>query len=211
MSLSCIVLAGGKSKRMGKDKAFLDFKGKPFLRHILEKLSEISDNIIVVINKDFSNYAKIIEGFHQVLLVKDFYPYEGPLNGVVSAKDYVKHEQVFISTCDIPIISTEFIKYLIGKTKEYDMVLPIVNEKKQPFNTVYKRNSLEIAEKIFKNGNRSLMKWIDSLKKVVINENEIKNFKNAIYMYQSINTPKDYKNFLKIFNKRGEYGKRHSI
>lgn len=202
MSFSCVVLAGGKSKRMGEDKAFLDFKGKPFLRHILEKLSEISDNIIVVINKDFSNYVRILEDFHQVLLVKDFYPYEGPLNGVISAKNYVKHEKVFISTCDIPIISTEFIKYLVGKIKGYDMVLPIVNKKKQPFNTVYKKTSLEIAEKIFKNGNRSLMKWIDNLKKVVINENEIRKFTNAIYMYQSINTPRDYKNFLKTFSNK---------
>ncbi|RUM47803.1 MAG: molybdenum cofactor guanylyltransferase [Hydrogenothermus sp.] len=205
MSLSCIVLAGGKSKRMGKDKAFLDFKGKPFLRHILEKLSEISDNIVVIVNKDFSNYSGIIEGFPQVSLVKDLFPYEGPLNGVISAKNYVKHEKVLISTCDIPVISTELIKYLAGKIEGYDMVLPIVNEKRQPFNTVYKKNSLEIAENIFKNGNRSLMKWIDNLKKVVINENEIKNFKNAIYMYQSINTPEDYKNFLKTFTKGGEY------
>lgn len=205
MSLSCIVLAGGKSKRMGKDKAFLDFKGKPFLRHILEKLSEISDNIVVVINKDISNYSGIIEGFPQVSLVKDLFPYEGPLNGVISAKNYVKHEKVFISTCDIPVISTEFIKYLAGKIERHDMVLPIVNGKKQPLNTVYKKSSLEVIENIFKNGNRSLMKWIENLKKVVINENEIKNFNNAIYMYQSINTREDYKNFLKTFTKGEEY------
>ena len=200
MSISCIVLAGGRSSRMGKDKAFLDFKGKPFLRHILERLSRISNNIVVVVNKDFSNYENIIKDIPQAKLVKDLYPYEGPLNGIISAKDYIKNEKVFISTCDIPIISIELIKYLVDKVRNYDTVLPIVGGKKQPFNTIYRKPALELAENIFKAGNRSLMKWIDNLKKIVIDENEIKCFKDAIYMYKSINTPKDYENFLKNFS-----------
>ena len=200
MSLSCIVLAGGQSKRMGTDKAFLDYKGKPFLRHILENLSSVSDNIVVVVNRDFKDYETIIKDIPQVILVKDLYPYEGPLNGIISAKSEIKNKEVFISTCDIPILSIEFIKYLAKKIDGYDMVLPVVDSKKQPFNTIYKTKTLEIAEKLFNEGNRSLMKWIDNLKKIIINQSEIRQFKNAIFMYKSINTPEDYKNFIKNFS-----------
>ncbi|RMA97296.1 molybdenum cofactor guanylyltransferase [Hydrogenothermus marinus] len=200
MNLDCILLAGGQSKRMGRDKAFLPFDNKTFLRNILETLDNVCQKIIIVVNKDFSLYENQIKDLSSnIILTKDINPYEGPLNGVISAKDYIKNDSVFIATCDTPIISTKIIKFLYENIEDYDTIIPNIDGKYQFLNTIYKKDSLEKAKQIYNSGIKSLKKWVDSLNKKIINKDILKKIDNNLLMYESINTPKDYKKFISNF------------
>ncbi len=200
MSLTSVILAGGRSSRMGRDKAFLPFKGKPFLRHILETLAPSSSQVIIVANKDKSLYEPLWQDLDvDVLFLKDKNPYEGPLNGIATAAEYVKSDKVFLATCDTPVIKPEVINFLLKKLNSYESVVPVINEKLQPLNTVYKKLAITKAQSVFENGSKSLIAWIKKLNATYITEEDLKPYDPELITYNSLNTPEAYQRFVLKF------------
>jgi molybdopterin-guanine dinucleotide biosynthesis protein A len=201
--ITSVLLAGGRSKRMGRDKAFLQYNGKTFLRNILEKLDKFSSQIIISINRDIEDYRNEIVGLeHKIKFVKDKDRYEGPLNAIVSCSPYIENNYIFLSTCDTPLINVELIFYLYKKLKEneknVDCLIPVINGKYQPLNTFYLKKTLKLAEESYLQGNKSLFSWIDKLKKMYIYDNELSKFDKNLLTYFSINTPELYKKLLNL-------------
>ena len=161
--ISCILLAGGQSKRMGEDKAFLKLDGQTFLKIIVKKLYEKCDEIILSINKDEEIYQKELNEFlDKITFIKDKNPYDGPLNAVASVADSINNPYVFIATVDTPLLNPELIDFYKEKISDYDCILPIINGKYQPLNTLYKKDILEKAKQIY-NSSKYLMSWINKL------------------------------------------------
>lgn len=193
MNLDCIVLAGGQSKRMGRDKAFLPFKNKTFLRNILERLDGFCSRFLIVVNKNFSEYKKEIERLNsEIIFIKDIDPYSGPLNGIVSAHPYLKSENILIVTCDTPAVNISLLKDLLKQIDSYEAVIPEIDGKYQPLNTFYKKSALEKAVEIYNQGKKSLMAWLDNLNYKTINKEYIQKFDKDLLTYKSINTPESY-------------------
>lgn len=191
--ISCVLLAGGQSKRMGKDKAFLSFKNKTFLRWVLEALDKYCDEIIIVANKDQSIYLNEAKGLSaNIKFTSDIHPYEGPLNGIISSLDLIENENIFVATCDTPLINSEVIKFLHQTIENYEAVIPVVKDKFQPLNALYKKSALEKAKNIYKSGQKSMFSFIKQLNKKIIYEKDLKNIDKNLYTYWSINTPEDY-------------------
>ncbi len=196
-SITSIILAGGESKRMGKDKAFLNWKGKTFLRHILEKVSVFSDEIILSVNKNEEIYENQIKDIDvPVKIVKDLNPYSGPLNGIHSCSDFVEYNNVFISTCDTPDIKISAIEYLFENLKGYDGVIPVINGKFQPFNTFYKKEAVLKTSRLYEEGIRSIFRWIKTLNVRYIEDRDLRKYDSSLSTFTSINTPEEYKKFL---------------
>jgi len=144
--ISCILLAGGQSKRMGEDKAFLKLDGQTFLKIIVKKLYEKCDEITLSINKDEEIYQKELNEFlDKITFIKDKNPYDGPLNAVASVADSINNPYVFIATVDTPLLNPELIDFYKEKISDYDCILPVINGKCQPLNTLYKKDALEKA------------------------------------------------------------------
>ncbi|NPA52325.1 MAG: molybdenum cofactor guanylyltransferase [Aquificae bacterium] len=184
---------------MGKDKAFLTFKDKTFLRWILEALEKQCNQIIIVGNKEKELYKKQTEGIKtSIEVIKDIYPYQGPLNGIVSALEFIPYKHTFIASCDTPLINHKLIPFFYEKIDNYEAVIPVVKNRYQPLNTLYKTDALYKAKEIFIHGNRSMFSFINRLNLQYIPEEEITNLDKHLYTYWSINTPKDYTDLTKI-------------
>lgn len=196
-NITTIILAGGESKRMGKDKAFLLWKNKTFLRHILEKVSLFSDEIIVSANKEKSLYEPQLEGINiPTKIVKDKNPYSGPLNGIVSCLDFISHENVFIATCDTPDINLNVVKFLFENISSYDAVIPVIKSKFQPLNTFYKKDAISLGKTLYEKNVKSLFKWISHLNVKYISDAELSKYDPELSTFKSINTPEEYRKFL---------------
>ncbi|WP_028951087.1 molybdenum cofactor guanylyltransferase [Sulfurihydrogenibium subterraneum] len=194
--ISCVVLAGGQSKRMGTDKAFLAYKDKTFLQTIVEKLSKKCDEIILSVNKDPRIYIDHLKP-HKVKVVKDLHPYEGPLNAILSVSEHIKNPYVFIATCDTPLLNENLIDIYMSIIDEFDAVIPQVHGKFQPLNTLYTKKSLLKVKNLYPEI-KSLNQWIKNLKRVlVVNEEVIQNFDPDLLTYKSVNTPEDYERLIK--------------
>ncbi len=111
MRLSGIILAGGKSRRMGQDKGLLDFRGKPLIAHVKEALKPLCDEAIIIAND---------QAYHEFGLpvYPDLHPDKGPLGGICTGLTYTAHEQSLVLSCDTPFITTPLLSHLVQQTVE---------------------------------------------------------------------------------------------
>ncbi|MBI4790227.1 MAG: molybdenum cofactor guanylyltransferase [Chloroflexi bacterium] len=117
-SVSAVILAGGKSRRMGRDKSFIEFEGRPLIARVIERVSALSDDVIVV-----TNDAPAYEPFG-TRLVADVYPGKGSLGGVYSGLLAARHDRVFAVACDMPFLNLDLMRYMIALASEFDVVIP---------------------------------------------------------------------------------------
>ena len=108
MKTTGIILAGGKSSRMGTNKALLTIDGKTVIERIVNQLEQIVDEIIVVTNP-FHDYE-----FLQLPMVEDKWKGMGPLAGIEAGLNASTTERNLIVACDMPFISIELGKYLLS-------------------------------------------------------------------------------------------------
>jgi len=201
VSITAVLLAGGQSKRMGKDKAFLKYKGNTFLKIILKEIQDFVDEIILSINKPEDLYRDEISFLNKpVKFVKDIDKFGGPLNAVVSCANEIETDSFFLLTCDTPLFKGTLISYFQSTIENYDCVIPVINGKYQPINTIYKKDTLEVAKDTYLNQRKnSLFAWINRLNVKYVDEEEIKKIDKELGSYFSVNTPKQYQKLLEKF------------
>lgn len=139
--LTGFVLAGGKSSRMGSDKALLDFKGKPLLMHMVETIHPICDNLFVSGNNPvYSSFG--------VKLVPDLFNGKGPLAGIVSALNYSQTEWNLIISVDVPMVNVELLEFLVRNRKSYSAVVPVHSSGAEPLIALYNRSIIPELQKM---------------------------------------------------------------
>ena len=118
--LSAAVLAGGKSERMGQDKAFLRLEpdGPMLLALVLDRLRDVADDVLIVAN-DVERH----EGFG-VRVVPDVIPGFGTLSGIHAALTAAAHEHCLIVACDMPLLNPAVLAHMAAEPRDYDVLIP---------------------------------------------------------------------------------------
>lgn len=133
-----IVLAGGKSSRMGSDKGMVQLHEKKFIEHILAAiLPNVNDIIIIANNKNYTDLGyKVYED-----LIKDC----GPLGGIYTGLVNSQTENNIIVSCDIPFINSDLIRHIIENIGKAEIAVPVYKGNTEPLCAVYtKRTTTEI-------------------------------------------------------------------
>lgn len=184
------ILAGGKSSRMlYNNKAFLTYRDKKFIEHIIELGKDFKEVIIV------ANDLKLYEEFN-LRVVSDIYIGRGPLSGIHSALINSTTDKVLCIACDMPLVSEEVIKYLGNYAGEYEVLSPQVNEKLQPLCAIYSKSTIECIERRLIKKENKLQELIKSLDYKVIEALEYRQITEKDFM--NINTPVEYKSLEEI-------------
>ena len=102
-----------------------------------------------------------------------------------------------MATVDTPLLNPELIDFYKEKISDYDCILPVINGKYQPLNTLYKKDALEKAKEVY-NSSKSLMSWIDKLNCLKLYEDEISKIDKNLFSYWSINTKDEYERLKNI-------------
>lgn len=113
-----IVLAGGRSKRMGRNKVYLSFGGKFLIEIIIDKISPLFKDIMIVVSQP-ELYKRL--GF---CVRKDIIPEKGPLGGIYTGLLYSNNRYNFVVACDMPFLNPNLIRYMIKNCQCYDIVVP---------------------------------------------------------------------------------------
>lgn len=133
-NITGIILAGGKSSRMGTEKGLIIYKNKPFVEHIIEAMSPLVDNIIIISN----NKAYESFGFK---CYEDLIKNTGPLAGIYTGLRYSKTNNNLIVSCDIPLIKTVVLQKLIDQKNDASEVIQIQSQgKNMPLIALYKKS-----------------------------------------------------------------------
>ena len=180
-----IVLAGGKSSRMGSDKGMIELNGKKFINKILDALAPNVGEIIIIANN--GNYNNLSYAVYEDI-IKDCGPIGGIYTGLVNSKT----EKNIVVSCDIPFINSALIKYLIENSLKADISVPVHKGRIEPLCATYsKKTSNEllqlIKEKEFKM--RNVVRYFVT-KEIYITERL--SFYNE-RLLTNINTPEELK------------------
>ena len=189
--ITAVILAGGKSRRMGTNKAFLDFKGKTFLKRQIDLLSDTFDEIIISANS-LSEY----KGFN-TNVVKDIYPEKGPLGGIYTGLINSSSFYTFVLACDMPFVESSLIKQLEAYTKiepeKYDVIVPLNGKRLEPLHAFYSKNCIEPIKNQIENNNLRITNFFPNVKVKTIEISSVTGLDNPVNSLSNLNTPEEYK------------------
>lgn len=178
---SAVILAGGDSRRMGRDKALLPIDGKPLIARIADRLKELFDEVIIGANR-IEDYR-----FLGLEIVPDREPGQGPLMGIASCLGRTVEDLAFVTACDVPRIDLGFIHRLIGLARGFDMALPVTGDRSyEPLFAVYRKTVVPPAMDILRLGGRRI---IDLINRVNVRLVEA----SGADLFRNINTMDDYR------------------
>ncbi len=189
-----IVLAGGASKRMGKDKTLLQVKGIPMIKRVVDAALKVSNEVIVVTGSKRASrrISEVIRG--DVTIVEDEERGWGPLMGILTGCKRAHAEYVAIVPCDAPFLNPKVLAELFKRAEGHDAAIPRwPNGYLEPLHSVYRRQTiLDIAQELTKKGSRSILRLIEGLKDVVyVSIEELKLVDEKLLTFFNVNTPRD--------------------
>jgi len=186
-NISAAILAGGKSRRMGRNKALLPFRGRPLVARVHETLQPLFEDIFLVTNDpglfDFVPCPKI----------PDRVPGKGPISGVDAALRHSRNTYVLVVGCDAPFLSPSLLELLAGKTEEADLVIPIGPDGPEPLCAVYGKGCLPHIEESLRKGDFSLMALVGRSRTREIPAEEVAGVDPGFRSFMNINTPGDFR------------------
>lgn len=151
---TAIIMAGGRSTRMGVDKALLAVNGVPLISRIVDQLRPHFAEILISAN-DPEKLA-----FLRLPVVVDREPDQGPLMGISSALAAAQHELCFVTACDIPELDLDLVAELFRHAKDHDAVVPRQDEQKffEPLFALYRKRFADAADAVLASGRRKI--WL---------------------------------------------------
>ena len=185
-NITGIILAGGKSSRMGSDKGFLLLHGKPFMIHIIEALKPLVNAIVIVSNEEA--YDKF--GYKRV---DDIIENAGPLAGLYSGLYHSKTEYNLVLSCDVPLIKTTVLNKLIESfDANFDVIQLLSKNKTMPLIALYKKQCMNKFLELLQNDERRLRFAIEQLNtKTITLDVEFDEFVKNINTVQQLNDIKN--------------------
>jgi len=152
---SAIVLAGGDSRRMGRDKALLPVRGTPLIDLIVDRLARRFDDVLISAGQGGGRR------FPGRTVIPDAEPGQGPLMGIATALPRIRHDLAFVIACDIPRIDLDFVERLIERAGGCDLALPDRGGGRyEPLFAVYRKSVAGPARDILAAGGRSILELL---------------------------------------------------
>lgn len=185
-SVSGLVLVGGGSTRMGRNKALLPVGGVPLLERVLAALRPLTTEILLITN-DPAPYAHL-----SLPCVPDERPGYGPLMGLYSGLKAARHEAVLLVACDMPFLNTTLLARLVELLPGYDLVIPRTGEGLHPLHACYRRSTcLPAVAAAIAAGERRMIAFHPQVRVREVGEDELAVFDPAGLALLNVNTPAD--------------------
>lgn len=194
MQKSVIILAGGFSRRFGRDKGLVLLKDKPLILHVIDKVSPLVDSVLVVVSskKQKQDFTKILGNGIKIAI--DTHQAQTPLIGAITGFDIIKKGYSLLVPCDAPLISPEVISFLFDTSFKKLAVVPRwPSGYIEPLQAVYHtETSLIAAEEALKQGYMNMRSMINNLHKVrYVSTLVLEQFDKNLVTFFNVNTPHD--------------------
>lgn len=190
--MTCAVLCGGKSRRLGRPKEWLDFAGRPLLAHVVDTVRPLFGRVLAL---GMRADAPAIPG---VEAVADAIPGAGPLGGIVAALRAARTEHTFFFACDNPFISPALVRAMRNLAPGVQAVVPTSGPHFQPLFAIYSRSCLPVAEKNLSTGRYKISDMYSSLDICLVDESEQRIYDPHLLSFHNINTDADYQRALAL-------------
>lgn len=183
-----VVLAGGKSKRMGEDKSFLSYGDKFFIDQLLDVLKDTAvSEILISINE--------VDKYHSLPFrrIKDTFVDHGPLAGIYEALTVSQNDHILCVPCDMPLIDSAVLQYILSESTPDIINVTVVGQNLHPLLGVFPKVILPNLEDYLKSDRKKVFDFITGVEYKLI---ELSAFRNKII---NINTEDEYRSLINTF------------
>ncbi|MGO9139062.1 MAG: molybdenum cofactor guanylyltransferase [Syntrophales bacterium] len=181
-----VILSGGKSARMGINKAFLEFEGKRLIDRTMLTFKDLFREVILVTNSPLDYLDQ------DCIIVSDIFKDKGALGGIYTGLFYASYNHAFVSACDMPFLNKSFIEHMIECVDRYDVVVPEPPNGLQPLHAIYSKRCLPAIKKLMNADSLKITGFYRGLKTLTVEKETIKSFDPEGKMFLNVNTRKDF-------------------
>ncbi|MFQ6019353.1 MAG: molybdenum cofactor guanylyltransferase [Dehalococcoidia bacterium] len=183
-----IVLAGGRSQRMGRDKARLALPdGRPLILSVVELLKDVCDEVVVVTDVP-GRYADLDLPVRQVT---DVVPGQGPLGGLQAGLQAVEAPFALTVACDMPFLNPSLLRYMVGLSRDYEALVPMVEGRWQPLHAIYANACLPAVDDLLDQGVLALTDLLSRVQVRALPFAAVRRFDPQGLSFRNLNEPED--------------------
>jgi molybdopterin-guanine dinucleotide biosynthesis protein A len=186
MHVTGVILAGGKSRRMGRDKAFLPFGKGLLIERVIEVIQRVADDIILITNSPEQYQRFGLPMFADVIIEA------GSLGGIYTGLMSAKTPYSLCLACDMPFVKPEFLRFLCETAAEADVVIPKNAEDFQPLCAVYAQTCREPIRQRIEAGRLKITGFFDQVRVHIVEGGLLARYDPHNVMFFNANTPEEY-------------------
>lgn len=188
-SMSSIILAGGQSRRLGRDKALEQMGSQTLICRVIDCVSRLtSETIIVVADQSRGESLPLAEDDRVVL---DIYPGCGSLGGIFSGLSAAREDWGLVVACDMPFLNPELLMYLLSLRDGFDAVVPVLAGRPEPTHALYAKTCLPHIEQRLKNHDLKISGFFENVRVKYVLEEDIARIDPEFLSFFNVNTPDD--------------------
>jgi molybdenum cofactor guanylyltransferase len=190
LDVSCIVLAGGKGTRLGRNKVVEKIGNQSLLERVIYVLSTLNRQTIIVAAQ-YSSLPQLTK-YSDIKIVRDIYPGKGSLGGVYTGLVASKSDYNLVVACDMPFLNINLIEYLFSITDRFDVVIPKLKDNiLEPLHAVYSKSCLDKIKILLDQNRLSILELFPMLRVRYVETNEIDHFDKKHLSFFNVNTEQD--------------------
>ena len=194
------ITAGGRSSRMGRDKAWLDLGGRPMIEYVIRALAPVTTTVAIIANSP--EFARL--GFP---VFADTQTGIGPLEAIRTALSYSLTNKVALVGCDLPLVTSELFSLLLSVPGDQHATVPVgVDRKLEPLCAIYRTEALPIVTDLIARGGRKISLLFDQVPTRFVPFDELRHLAGSELFFENINTPEDYARAREVLRRKQDAG-----
>ncbi len=181
-----LILAGGASRRMGKNKAFLELGGRPLIAIVLERLTQVCAEVLIVAG-DVGPYSGL-----GVPTVRDRFAGAGVLGGLHAGLEAASCELAIAVGCDMPFLNPDLLRAFVEWSVGFDVVLLRRGEEVEPLHATYRRTCVLPIEEAIRARQRRIISFFDRVRVRYLTPEEVIPLDPELRSFFNVNTPEEW-------------------
>jgi molybdopterin-guanine dinucleotide biosynthesis protein A len=190
LNINCIVLAGGKGLRLGRDKVQEIIGDRNLLQWVVSRLSCFSSSDIIIVTARGKSLPQL-NVYPRFRIVTDTYPDKGALGGIYTGLAVSTSLYNIVVAADMPFLNQALLNYMVEVSPGFDVVIPRVGELTEPLHAIYSKSCMAPIERLFSQGELRIIPMLDLVKVRYVEADEIDRFDPKHLSFFNINTEAD--------------------
>ena len=186
--LTGVLLAGGKSRRMGRDKRFVELDGHTLLDRTLSVYERLFSEILIIVAEPVLQLSG-----SSYRIVTDLIPDRGSLGGLYTGLFYATHQRAFVAACDMPFLNADVIKRMTELDHKADVVMVRLANGLQPMHAIYSKACLPLLKKMIDAEALKIQTLVHTPELLIrlVTEKDLRDVDPQLLSFVNVNSPAD--------------------
>ena len=184
-----IILAGGLSRRLGRDKAVEPIDGQPLVGRVMDALSGIADELVVVVNTP--QRGRELPLRDSAVVAVDIYPNAGSLGGIFTGLSSASNQWGIVVACDMPFLNLDLLSYLLSFRESHDAVVPVLDGRPEPTHAAYSKVCLSAIEARLEADDLKIARFFDDVRVKYVSQRRVEEIDPGRRSFFNVNTEED--------------------